>query len=84
MFPRSCTPFYISFSNLHCFTLRQQINVHAFSGAQATREEQEKYGANCEVDVSYQYLKFFLDDDEKLAEIHRVSYGYYLIYYVLK
>lgn len=51
--------------------IENKINVHAFSGAQATREEQEKYGANCEVDVSYQYLKFFLDDDEKLAEIHR-------------
>ena len=55
------------------FPLRQQINKYAFSGGQNTREEHEMYGGNCDVDVSYQYLKYFLDDDEKLADIHRVS-----------
>ncbi len=32
-------------------------------------EDQRKLGANLEVDVPYQYLTFFLEDDEKLAEI---------------
>lgn len=32
-------------------------------------EEHKANGANLEVDVPYQYLKFFLDDDEKLADI---------------
>jgi len=41
----------------------------AFSGGKDTKEEQEKYGANIEIDVAYQYLTFFLDDDEKLKQI---------------
>ncbi|CAM1154829.1 Uncharacterised protein g11429, partial [Pycnogonum litorale] len=28
-------------------------------------------GGNCDVDISYQYLKFFLEDDEKLEEIRK-------------
>jgi len=41
----------------------------AFSGGKDTKEEQEKYGANIEIDVAYQYLTFFLDDDVKLKQI---------------
>eukprot|EP00439_Symbiodinium_sp_Y106_P051770 s1003_g6.t3 len=32
-------------------------------------EEQQKYGANLDVDVSYQYLKIWLEDDEELEKI---------------
>lgn len=32
-------------------------------------EEHRKIGGNCEVDISYQYLTFFLEDDAKLKEI---------------
>ncbi|KAJ8950259.1 hypothetical protein NQ314_007947 [Rhamnusium bicolor] len=49
--------------------LRTKINKHAYSGGRATLEDHRKYGGNCEVDVSYQYLKFFLEDDEKLEKI---------------
>jgi tryptophanyl-tRNA synthetase len=49
----------------------KKINRHAFSGGMATAEEQRVKGANLEVDVAYQYLRFFLEDDDKLEEIGR-------------
>jgi tryptophanyl-tRNA synthetase len=49
--------------------IKDKINKYAFSGGQDTKELQEKLGANLDVDVSYQYLSFFLHDDEKLKEI---------------
>ena len=49
-----------------------QINKYAFSGGGATVEEHKEKGGNCDVDVSYQYLTFFLDDDERLAQIKKV------------
>jgi len=51
---------------------RKQISSKvnkSFSGGQDTAELQRKLGANLEVDVPYQYLTFFLDDDQKLKEI---------------
>jgi len=50
--------------------IKDKIN-NAFSGGQETAELHRKYGANLEIDVPYQYLSFFLEDDEKLAEIGR-------------
>lgn len=42
----------------------------SFSGGQKTIEEHRKLGGNPDVDVSFQYLKFFFeDDDSKLNEI---------------
>lgn len=38
-----------------------------------TVDEHKKTGGNCDIDVSYQYLRFFLDDDEKLERIRQVS-----------
>uniref|UniRef100_A0A915KPT4 tryptophan--tRNA ligase n=1 Tax=Romanomermis culicivorax TaxID=13658 RepID=A0A915KPT4_ROMCU len=49
--------------------IKNKINKYAFSGGRDTVEEHTKYGGNCDVDISYQYLKFFLEDDAKLAEI---------------
>jgi len=49
--------------------ITQKINDYAFSGGGATKEEHQKYGANLEVDVAYQYLTFFLEDEVKLNEI---------------
>lgn len=43
----------------------------AYSGGQETKELHEKLGGNCDEDVAYQYLTFFLDDDEKLEHIRR-------------
>lgn len=49
--------------------IKNKVNKHAFSGGQATVEEHRQLGGNCEVDIAYQYLTFFLDDDDKLEEI---------------
>mmetsp|Transcript_30739 Transcript_30739/g.35593 ORF Transcript_30739/g.35593 Transcript_30739/m.35593 type:complete len:448 (+) Transcript_30739:36-1379(+) len=49
--------------------IEKKINAHAYSGGGKTKEEQEANGANLEVDIAYQYLTFFLEDDDKLAEI---------------
>lgn len=44
--------------------------MKAFSGGANTLEEHKKKGGNPDVDVSFQYLKFlFEEDDRKLAEI---------------
>ena len=50
--------------------IKKKINKFAFSGGQATEEEHRKLGGRTDRDISYQYLKFFLDDDEKLQDIH--------------
>jgi tryptophanyl-tRNA synthetase len=49
--------------------IKNKINKHAFSGGRETEAEQREKGGNAEVDVSYQYLTFFLEDDEELARI---------------
>lgn len=36
-------------------------------------EEHKANGGNPDVDVSYQYLSFFLEDDEELKRIYDVS-----------
>lgn len=41
----------------------------AVSGGQDTKELQEKLGANLDVDVAYQYLQFFMEDDAELKRI---------------
>lgn len=53
--------------------IKNKINKYAYSGGRTTIEEHRKLGGNTEIDVAYQLLKFFLEDDEKLEEI-RVSY----------
>lgn len=49
--------------------IKKKINKFAFSGGQVDIETHRKLGANLEVDISYNYLKFFMEDDEKLAKI---------------
>jgi len=44
---------------------------YAFSGGGATIEEHRSKGGDCDVDISYQYLSFFLEDDDKLESIRR-------------
>jgi tryptophanyl-tRNA synthetase len=51
-------------------TIKNKINKHAFSGGQATVEEHRKKGGNPNVDVAYQWLTFFEEDDEKLKKIY--------------
>ncbi|CAL1540051.1 unnamed protein product [Lymnaea stagnalis] len=51
--------------------IKNKINKYAFSGGQATVEEHKEKGGNCDIDVSFQYLKFFLEDDQKLEKIRQ-------------
>lgn len=49
----------------------KKIKRYAFSGGKDTLEEHRKYGGNPDVDVSFQYLKYFFEpDDNKLKEIY--------------
>ncbi|RUS72275.1 hypothetical protein EGW08_019963 [Elysia chlorotica] len=54
--------------------IKDKINKYAFSGGQATVEEHREKGGDCDVDISYQYLKFFLEDDERLEKIRQQDY----------
>lgn len=52
--------------------IKDKINKYAFSGGQTTIEEHREKGGNPDVDVSYQYLTFFLDDDAEVEHIAQV------------
>ncbi len=50
--------------------VKKKINKYAFSGGKDTLEEHRKLGGNPDIDVSFQYLKYlFEEDDKKLAKI---------------
>lgn len=50
--------------------VENKIKKYAFSGGRDTLEEHRKFGGDPEVDVSFQYLKFMFEpDDKKLAQI---------------
>lgn len=53
--------------------IQKKINKYAFSGGKATVEEQRALGGDCDVDVAYQYITFFLEDD---AELERIRTAY--------
>jgi len=53
-------------------TVKNKINKYAFSGGQPTIEEHRKLGGNPDIDVCFQYLKmFFEEDDKKLEKIYK-------------
>jgi hypothetical protein len=56
--------------------IKNKINRHGFSGGRETEEEHRRLGGNPDVDVSYQYLSFFLEDDEELTQIGEVRTRY--------
>jgi tryptophanyl-tRNA synthetase len=50
--------------------VEQKIKKYAFSGGGNTMEEHRKKGGNPDVDISFQYLRmFFEEDDKKLKKI---------------
>lgn len=53
--------------------IKTKINKFAFSGGRETIELHRELGGDVDIDISYRYLSFFLDDDEKLEEI-RTAY----------
>jgi tryptophanyl-tRNA synthetase len=49
----------------------KKIKRYAFSGGRDTLEEHRKLGGNPDIDVSFQYLRFFFEeDDTKLKKIY--------------
>ncbi|XP_048831554.1 tryptophan--tRNA ligase, cytoplasmic [Brienomyrus brachyistius] len=51
--------------------IKDKVNKYAFSGGKDTIEEHRKYGGNPDVDVSFMYLTFFLEDDDQLEKIRQ-------------
>jgi len=50
--------------------VEKKIKKYAFSGGQATLEEHREKGGNPDIDVCFQYLKFFFEeDDDKLKKL---------------
>ncbi|KAK3276382.1 hypothetical protein CYMTET_15537 [Cymbomonas tetramitiformis] len=49
--------------------IKTKINKHAFSGGRETIEDHRLYGGNLDVDISWKYLNFFLEDDAELEQI---------------
>ena len=49
--------------------VKDKINKYAFSGGQVDIESHRRLGGNPDVDVAFQYLKFFFDDDVELKAI---------------
>ena len=54
--------------------IKNKVNRHGFSGGKETEEEHRKYGGDPDVDVAYQYLTFFLDDDEEIRTLAEVCF----------
>lgn len=51
--------------------IKNKINRHAFSGGGATMELHKEHGGKPEEDIPFQYLSFFLDDDEEISTIEK-------------
>lgn len=59
------------FLNMDPKVVKKTIARHAFSGGKDTLEDHRKYGGDISVDIAYQYLTFFMDDDTELENIAR-------------
>jgi tryptophanyl-tRNA synthetase len=55
-------------------TVREKIHTHAFSGGQSSLEAHRREGGDPAVDVSFQYLAAFFEDDD--AEVERLAREY--------
>ena len=49
--------------------IKDKINKHAFSGGGRTLEEHRENGGNLKKDIPYNYLTYFLEDDDQLEHI---------------
>jgi len=51
--------------------VERKIKKYAFSGGKDTLEEHRRHGGNPDIDISFQYLKYMFEpDDKKLREIY--------------
>ncbi len=51
--------------------VEKKIKKYAFSGGKKSLEEHRKKGGNPDIDVSFQYLRLFEEDDKKLEQIYK-------------
>lgn len=51
--------------------IKKAIMRYTLSGGGATIQEHRLYGANLDIDVPFQYLNFFLEDDQQLEKIRQ-------------
>ncbi|ODN82282.1 tryptophan-tRNA ligase [Cryptococcus amylolentus CBS 6039] len=49
--------------------IAKKIKSHAFSGGGASKEIHERDGGNPDVDIAYQYLTYFEEDDAKMERL---------------
>jgi tryptophanyl-tRNA synthetase len=49
--------------------IQEKVSKYAFSGGRETLAEHRELGANLDIDVPYQWLRFFLEDDAELKRI---------------
>lgn len=51
--------------------IKNKINRHAFSGGQESIELHRELGGNPDVDVAYQYLTYFEEEDSKIEKFYK-------------
>ena len=51
--------------------IKKKINKYAFSGGQETTDLHRELGGNPDIDISFQYLTFLMDDDDRLEQIRQ-------------
>jgi tryptophanyl-tRNA synthetase len=51
--------------------IKKKINSHAFSGGQETAELHRELGGNPDIDVAFQYIKFFSTDYKMIDKIYK-------------
>ncbi|KAJ2780480.1 tryptophan--tRNA ligase [Coemansia javaensis] len=49
--------------------IKNKINRYAFSGGRTSLEEHRQFGGDPDVDVAYQYITYFSDDDKEIAAL---------------
>lgn len=54
--------------------VQKKIMKYAHSGGQQTVEEHRAKGADLTIDIPYQWLRFFMEDDVKLEDV-RAKYS---------
>ncbi len=55
-------------------TVAEAIRTHAYTGGQPTLEEHREHGGDPTVDVPFQYLRFFFEEDDE--ELERIAADY--------
>ncbi|XP_065567094.1 tryptophan--tRNA ligase, cytoplasmic-like isoform X2 [Artemia franciscana] len=49
--------------------IKKKINKYAYSGGRDTVKEHQEKGGDCSVDIAFQYLTYFEENDEQLEKI---------------